>query len=237
MAGIFPPADKGGRPPGGNICNGFSPTHPVIGEGPLYIAADCTTIFTDCQLNSIVSELLALKDVGLDIPWNANRVDNLGTALRDAIAAIYRAIDARVLRSGDTMEGPLTLARDPEGNLEAATRRYVDNAISVLNSALRQYTSEQVGVVTGTLSALIAGVDQRKINRDGDTMTGPLILSREPQLALEAATRAFVITTAGTPGNGGGNGGGGGIPEAPFDDQLYGRRNQTWVPIIDDGEV
>src|SRR5215471_7560897 len=103
MAGIFPPADKGGRPPGGNVCNGFSPTHPVIGEGPLYAAGECSTVLKDCTFNAIVSELLAAVDA-LGVPFNANRVNNLGTALQAALAAFNPILAQKVARAGDTME-------------------------------------------------------------------------------------------------------------------------------------
>jgi len=231
MSGIFPPLDKGGKPPGGNVCNGFSPTHPVIGEGPLYFGNDCATTLPDCAMNSVLSELLALKDIGLDIPWNANRVDNLGAGLRDVIAAIYRAIDLKVDRAGDTMEGPLFLARDPQTPLEAATRRWVEDQISALNTALRAFVDGEVAAITAAYSAMIALVDERKINRSGDTMTGPLILARQPVLSMEATTKYYVDTTGG-----GGGPGGGDVQEAPYDDTLYGRMNASWVRIIDDGE-
>src|SRR5215471_16882279 len=118
MAAIFPPLGQGGVPPGPNICNGFTPEHRVIGEGPLYVAPDCTTALTDCNFNAIISEILSAVDA-LGFAYNTGRVDNLGQAFTDAIAAIYRAIDLRVLRAGDTMEGPLILSRDPIGPLEA----------------------------------------------------------------------------------------------------------------------
>lgn len=36
------------------------------------------------------------------------------------------ALSERVLRSGDTMQGTLTLAQDPVGSFDAATKQYVD---------------------------------------------------------------------------------------------------------------
>lgn len=234
MAGIFPPQANGGKPPGPAICNGFTPTHHVIGEGPSYIAADCTTVLTDCNFNAIVSELLAAVD-RLGFPYNAGSVTNLGDAIQATITEIYRAIDARVLREGDTMEGPLILWRDPQSALEAVTKRYVDQLVSALNITLRAYIDAQDTALQDDLRNRISVVDAAKINRAGDTMAGPLILARDPVLSMEAATKASVQAAV-EAGGGGGGGGGGGIPDAPWDDRLYGRINQTWQRIIDDGE-
>ena len=228
MAGIFPPADRNGVPPGGNVCNGFSPTHPVIGEGPLYYAADCATVLDACSPNAWISEILAALDVGFGVAYNANRQDNLGTALRDAIAAIYRAIDTRVLRAGDTMLGPLELARDPQNPMEAATRRWVIDQDGLLDNALRQLIADQIAAVTAAYQLAISIVDERKINRAGDTMLGPLMLARAPQEQMEAATRAYVDSQVGA---------GGAVPEAPMDGIVYARAMGAWVPVsLDDGE-
>lgn len=57
---------------------------------------------------------------------------------------------------------PVQLPADPTRELQAATKQYVDELV-------------------GT-----------KINRTGDTMTGPLILSGDPVAANQAATKAYV---------------------------------------------
>lgn len=235
MAGIFPPMDKGGRPPGGNVCNGYSPTHKVIGEGPFYFGHDCTTLLPDCWPNTVSSELLALVD-HLGFSWNADRVDNMADAIEAIIAELNRRIDACVLRAGDTMEGPLILDRDPQGNLEAVTKRYVDDLLTTLNATLRAYIDAQDTAITEDLRARISAVDAAKISRSGDTMAGPLILARQPVLAMEAATKSYVDAEVAAGGGGGPGPGPGGVPEAPYDDKLYGRINQTWARIIDDGE-
>jgi len=167
MAGIFPPADKNGAPPGGNVCNGFSPTNPVIGEGPLYVRADCATVLTDCNFNSIVSEILAFVDY-LGVPYNANRINNMGTAIRDTVNHLNQRIDERVLRSGDTMTGELVLAGNPTTDLMAATKWYVDQ------------------------------VELAKVDRAGDQMTGPLRLPADPTDPMEATTKQYVDQHLGT---------------------------------------
>src|SRR5262249_15555852 len=180
MAAIFPPADKGGVPPGSNVVNGFIPTNNVIGEGPLYTSSDCTTMLTADQLNAIVSEILAAVD-RLGFAYNSGHITNLG----DALAAMFTALDnAKVNRAGDTMTGPLNLAADPVADPQAATKRYVD----AINNGLRAYVDAQDTLNFNTLAAqIIAGddaLDQKKVNRAGDTMTGSLILRADPLVPL-----------------------------------------------------
>jgi len=169
VAGIFPASDKNGAPPGGNVCNGYSPQNAVIGEGPLYYKNDCTTILTDCAVNAGISEILAAVDY-LGVPYNANRVDNLGQAIRDTFQTYDASIDERVLRAGDTMTGTLVLAGDPEAPLEAATKGYVD----------------------ATAAAAVVPINNAKVDRAGDTMTGPLVLPGDPTLDSQAATKSYV---------------------------------------------
>src|SRR5262245_34444694 len=224
MSGIFPPADKGGRPPGGNVCNGFSPTHPTIGEGPLYIAADCTTFLTDCQMNSIVSEMVALVD-RLGLPWNADRVDNMATAVGPAIGT-GPDITGKVDRAGDTMTGPFFLFRDPQQLLEAATKQYVDNENTTQGNTLRAYTDQEVAAARLFLSTLIAQVDAAKINRAGDTMTGTLVLAHDPVALMDAATKAYVDAIVASVA---------GLADAPHTGQTFGRNNGFWVQIAGGG--
>src|SRR5262245_60033149 len=121
MAAIFPPTDKGGVPPGPSVCNGYTPSNAVIGEGPLYVAPDCTTILTDCQINALTSEIAAAVDK-LGFSYNTAIVTNLGDAIT---AALNAATEHAVQRSGDTMTGELILAADPTQPLGAAPKQYV----------------------------------------------------------------------------------------------------------------
>lgn len=75
----------------------------------------------------------------------------------------------KVLKSGDTMTGPLILFGDPVLNLGAATKQYVD----------------------AETTARIAG-DNARVLKAGDTMTGLLILSGDPVTNLGAATKQYV---------------------------------------------
>ena len=183
MTAIFPPAQKGGVPPGPNVCNGFSPVHPVIGEGPLYVAADCTTYLTDCQLNSLASEILAAVDA-LDFSFNANRINNLGDALPSKFAALQAALDAKIARAGDTMTGPLEVPCPPANDNEAACKKYVDETLDNCCGDVRNHVDN----IAQGLQTQING----KVNRDGDWMTGALLLSGDPTLPGHAVTKNYV---------------------------------------------
>jgi hypothetical protein len=83
------------------------------------------------------------------------------------------------------------------------------------------------------------------VHKSGDTMTGPLSVNSDFSVYGNAiantmppgdnsqaiATTAFVTSAVGS----GGGGSGGGIPEAPTDGQLYGRRGSdtSWQPVSD----
>jgi Chaperone of endosialidase len=242
MAAIFPPADKGGVPPGPNVVNGYTPGNAVIGEGPLYASSDCTTIFTAGQLNALTSEILAAVDI-LGFAYNANSITNLGGAIKarlDAVSTGY--VDV----SGDTMTGPLILSGAPTDPNGAATKDYVDDGLEAAANA----------------------VADTYVVRAGDTMTGPLTLSGSPIDPLHAATKAYVDllsigdapfdshiygrfdgawvrTLEDAPANGNyyarrnnlwepiAGGGGGTVPEAPVDGKVYGRKNALWVRAVE----
>jgi hypothetical protein len=165
---------------------------------------------------------------------------------------LNEALDERVLRAGDTMQGRLILAGDPVAPLEAATQQYVNRYITggtlpggpylplsggnmagdlVLNrdpvlgqgAATKQYVLNTVQTITAGGPWLPLG---------GGSLTGPLLLYSDPSRSNEAATKNYVDTHPGA-----GRGGGGGIPEAPTDGQVYGRQGSTtsWVAVSTTG--
>src|SRR5262245_28222516 len=211
MAGIFPPAAQGGIPPGPDAPNGYTPANAVLGEGPLYSSADCSTVLTVQQLNAMVSEILAAVD-RLGFAFNAGIITNLGDALKtlfDALPATYVNV------SGDTMTGPLILAADPTDPLGAATKQYAvaragdtmtgplilsGDPVVPLGAAPKQYVDVAVGhpstdpddampTLTGQLAA--------KVSKSGDTMAGPLVLAADPTALMQAATKQYVDNTDG----------------------------------------
>jgi len=221
MAAIFPPSDQGGVAPGPNVCNGYVPENPVNGGGPYYIAADCTTVLTDCQLNAITSEILAAVD-RLGYGYNSTRITNLGDALVDRFSF-------KVDRAGDTMLGPLMLFRDPVEPMEAVTKQYCDDADQSLEL---NKVSRAGDTMTGPLTLsgnptaplhaaprqYVDAVDARvdgKVSKAGDTMTGPLVLAADPTAPLQPVTLKYAQANF--------------VPEAPLDGILYGRANGQWI--------
>jgi hypothetical protein len=75
----------------------------------------------------------------------------------------------RVFRGGDTMTGPFILSRNPQQIMEAATKQYVDAAIS--------------------------GYGGVYLPLSGGTLSGPLTLSGPPTQPLQAVTKQYVDTS------------------------------------------
>lgn len=90
-----------------------------------------------------------------------------------------------VKKSGDTMEGPLTLAANPLDPLHAATKQYVDGLL-VNNSQITTMLSNypQTTYVNQQLNT--------KVNKAGDVMSGPLTLNQDPVQPAHAATKQYV---------------------------------------------
>lgn len=90
-----------------------------------------------------------------------------------------------VSKSGDTMNGPLTLAGNPLDPLHAATKQYVDGLLEN-NSQMTQLLSSyaQTSYVNQQLNL--------KVNKSGDTMIGPLTLNQAPIQPSHAATKQYV---------------------------------------------
>jgi hypothetical protein len=115
----------------------------------------------------------------------------------DPQAATKRYVDDRddlkVDRAGDTMLGPLFLARHPVEPMEAATRGYVDGAI--LPHA-RDVPSDPVGGISATnVQAALAELDMEKVDLAGDAMLGPLLThSPSPIQDQEAVPKVYADT-------------------------------------------
>jgi hypothetical protein len=101
----------------------------------------------------------------------------------------------RVLKAGDTMSGPLVLPADPTANLQAATKQYVDSHAG--GGAASAVTFAPGGNVAATnVQAAIAELDNEKVAKAGDTMTGPLALPADPTANLQASTKQYVDAVA-----------------------------------------
>lgn len=119
-------------------------------------------------------------------------------------------------KSGATMTGPLILSGEPTVELQAATKKYVDDAVANVPTPTGGITQEQAdaryvqlagGTMTGELflstdtptsgkgatsKNYVLGVALSKLDKSGGTMTGPLTLSGAPTSDLQAATKKYV---------------------------------------------
>jgi len=235
MAAIFPPVSMGGVPPGPGVANGYIPGHTVIGEGPLYVASDCSTMLTDGQMNAFTSEQLALVD-RLGFSWNTALVTNMGDAL---IARFDQKLDA----AGGAVTGPIILPGDPTQPNEAATKAYVDagDATKVSKAGDTMTGPLLVPVIPGApehaaskayVDAVVVSMPEAPIDafaygRMGGTwtqvleliggaLTGPLELAGDPVNPLDAVPKQYADQK---------------VSDAPADGQTYARLNNQWAPI------
>lgn len=108
----------------------------------------------------------------------------------------------KVAKEGDTMTGFLTLNAAPTTVLHAATKGYVDTAVSdhtadvTIHVTPAQKTFLNALTVSASevneLANVTSNVQEQinvKVNRAGDTMTGELVLSAEPVNALGAVPK------------------------------------------------
>jgi len=225
----------GGVPPGPGVVNGYIPAHTVIGNGPFYVASDCSTMLTDAQMNALTSEPLAAVD-RLGFSFNANLVTNLGDAL---VARFDQKLDS----AGGAVTGPIILPGAPTAPNHAASKQYVDDGDALkVAKAGDTMTGALVIPVTPTLpehaaskayvDAIVVAMPEapndtfaygRKgvawtqvLQLTGGQLTGPLVLHGDPTQPLEAVPKQYADTKIG---------------EAPTDGQTYARLNNGWTPI------
>jgi hypothetical protein len=90
----------------------------------------------------------------------------------------------------------ITSLGTPTLNTDAATKAYVDTKVAdLVNSA--PSTLDTLGEIATAISAG-GSVVSALVAKSGDTMTGPLVLSANPTVALGAATKQYVDTVAGS---------------------------------------
>lgn len=112
-------------------------------------------------------------------------------------AATKAYADLMLPLAGGTMTGALTLSGAPTVALHAATKAYVDAAAAaVVGSAPSNLdTLEELAAAIGDDAAFATTMSDAlalKLNLAGGTMTGALVLSGAPTLALHASTKAYV---------------------------------------------
>ena len=86
------------------------------------------------------------------------------------------SISTKVNRSGDTMDGFLSLVADPTSAMHAATKQYVDARQS---DVTKSYVDQ---------------ADSAKLNTSGGTLSGYLTLHANPTSNMHAATKSYVDT-------------------------------------------
>lgn len=112
---------------------------------------------------------------------------------------------------GDTMTGPLILATaNPVAPLEAVPKEYVDGKLATDEAPFddNAYGRYHYGWIPTVMTL-------------GGTMTGPLLLSSNPNTSspsVQAATKAYVDRIAPVP--------------APMDGNTYGLRNWAWTQVV-----
>jgi hypothetical protein len=124
-------------------------------------------------------------------------------------------LSSLVLKSGDTMTGPLRLTVEPSTDLDATNKLYVDTQVATkaTDTAVVHLAGAETitGVKTFNASPIvptpttstqvtnkqyvdnyISGLSTTYVALSGSTMRGALLLNADPMAALEAATKQYV---------------------------------------------
>lgn len=146
---------------------------------------------TDQHVRDIAQALAATVSNAVDISLNETTIVNNLIAINNNAAAIAQNAQdisnltggqgAFLLISGGTMTGPIVLDGDPTANLEAATKQYTDSGDTTAESNAKTYAD-----------GLAGSLEASKVDRAGDTFTGPVILAGAPTQPQGAATKQFV---------------------------------------------
>ena len=122
---------------------------------------------------------------------------NADTATTATSLVGFTPADYVAVAGGDTMTGTLTLSGAPTNALHAATKDYVDTSIASLvdSSPGALDTLNELAAAIGddaNFSTTVTNSIATKLPLAGGTLTGALILSGAPTIALHAATKAYV---------------------------------------------
>ena len=129
--------------------------------------------------NEVVNKLAEIRDAILE---NSSLTQAQISQFLDTLNAVNLA--SYIKRTGDTMSGPLVLMGNPTSDLQAATKKYVDQTTvsqGDLASILSRYHD----------SVYIDDELDKKVNLAGDAMDGPLLLKNDPVQPLEATTKQY----------------------------------------------
>jgi hypothetical protein len=97
-----------------------------------------------------------------------------------------------IMKSGGTLSGPLCLASDPSGALQAVTKQYADLKISragdTLTGPLQLSGDPKTSLQAATKNYVDTNASALHL---GFTMTGPIVLAGDPTAALNPATKSY----------------------------------------------
>ncbi len=101
--------------------------------------------------------------------------------------------------TGGTLTGALTLAADPAGSMQAASKKYVDNQVltalpksgGLLSGALSLAADPATSLQAATKQYVDAQVTTA-VPKAGGALSGPLTLAADPSGLLQAATKQYV---------------------------------------------
>ena len=103
--------------------------------GPLILSGDpsapngaATKNYVDTQVTTLGSTV----DGKLTIITNSvtTQLQDVSSTINNSITNIQTAVDGKIAKAGDAMTGPLVLVADPTADAQAATKHYVDNAVT-----------------------------------------------------------------------------------------------------------
>lgn len=144
---------------------------------------------------------IVLGDYGLELKHNQTHLVNAEDGLSIAESVLTDISDRVSKSTGGTVTGEvvfgtsasLEIGFTPSKNTHVVSKQYVDNQLSSI--------SEDTGNLVGRVEVLeedpttktyVDSVVAPKLNKAGDTMTGPLTLSGAPVNAFHAATKQYV---------------------------------------------
>ncbi|MEO7165269.1 MAG: hypothetical protein ABI041_20285, partial [Bdellovibrionia bacterium] len=136
---------------------------------------------------------------GAQVEINASSASTKGQIIKGASSQTGNLLELQnntggVLSFFDAA-GNLNLPGDPTSNMQAATKQYVQAALSSGSVSSFNTRSGAVSLTAGDVSTAL-GYDP--VDRAGDTLTGALVLAADPTSNLGAATKQYVTTMVGT---------------------------------------
>ena len=116
-------------------------------------------------------------------------------AAQTAADAAKTVADAALPKAGGTLTGALTLSGAPTANLQAATKKYVDDNAG--STAATDQTARDAAAAAQTAADAAKTVADAALPKAGGTLTGALTLSGAPTANLHAATKKYVDDNSG----------------------------------------